>query len=162
VAITWEVIETTNGLGETATTPILREIKFMNTPDLLFPTAAFLFVGYLLYISQRKPDEEAAGRWKIPALLSLLFALFSAYTVATEGPLGFIEEHTRALWSSQIWFDLLLGVAVALWWMVPPARALGMRVPAWLALVAVTGNIGLLAMLSRLWWLQAQAAKRTG
>jgi hypothetical protein len=37
-----------------------------------------------------------------------------------------------------------------------------MRVTAWLALVVVTGNIGLLAMLSRLWWLQAQAAKRTG
>jgi hypothetical protein len=119
-------------------------------------------MGYLLYLSQRQQGEEALGRWKMPAFLSLLFALFSAYTVATEGPLGFLEEHTRTLWSSQIWFDLLLGVAVALWWMVPPARKVGMRVTAWLALVVVTGNIGLLAMLSRLWWLQAQAAKRTG
>ncbi len=134
----------------------------MNTPALLFPGAAFLFMGYLLYLSQRQQGEEALGRWKMPAFLSLLFALFSAYTVATEGPLGFLEEHTRTLWSSQIWFDLLLGVAVALWWMVPPARKVGMRVTAWLAPVVVTGNIGLLAMLSRLWWLQAQAAKRTG
>jgi hypothetical protein len=133
----------------------------MNAPTLLFPAASILLIGYLLYLNQRKQDnDEGAARWKTPALLSLLFGMFSVYTVATEGPLGFIEEHTRTLWSSQIWFDLLLGVAVALWWMVPPAKAVGMRVSAWLALVAVTGNIGLLAMLSRLWWLQAQAAGR--
>jgi hypothetical protein len=133
----------------------------MTAPALLFPAAAILLIGYLAFLSQRKQAVELEDRWKIPAILALLFGLFTVYTVATEGPLGFVEEHTRTMWSSQIWFDLLLGVAVALWWMVPPARALGMRVPAWLALVAVTGNIGLLAMLARLWWLQAQAARRT-
>ncbi len=132
----------------------------MTAPALLFPTAAIVLLGYFLYISQRTSAASVVGRWTIPAALSLVFCLFSAYTVATEGPLGFVEEHTRSLWSSQIWFDLLLGVSIALWWMVPPAQAVGMRVAAWLVLVAVTGNIGLLAMLARLWWLQDQAAKR--
>jgi hypothetical protein len=126
----------------------------MTAPALLFPATAFILIGYFVYLSQRKPGGEATGRWKTPASLSLLFCLFSAYTVGTEGPLGFIEEHTRSLWSSQIWFDLLLGVAIAVWWMVPPAQALGMRIPLWLVLVTITGNMGLLAMLARLWWLQ--------
>lgn len=133
----------------------------MTAPALLFPAAAILLIGYLAFLSQKKQEVGLADRWKIPAILALLFGLFTFYTVATEGPLGFIEEHTRTMWSSQIWFDLLLGVAIAVWWMVPPAKAVGMRVTAWLALVAVTGNIGLLTMLARLWWLQAQAARRT-
>jgi len=130
----------------------------MNAPSLLFGLAALCFVAYLAYALKHATAQPIAGRWVFPAALSAAFLMFSAYTVASEGPLGFLVEHTRTLWSSQIWFDLLLGVSVALWWMVPPARSVGMRIPLWMVLVVATGNIGLLAMLARLWWLQDRIA----
>jgi hypothetical protein len=126
----------------------------MSLSAILFPLSALLFVGYLVYANGHASSLTALGRWKVPAILSLLFLLFSLYPVWMQGPMGFLDEHTRTLWSSQIWFDLLLGVSVAWWWMAPHARALGMRLPLWMALVIATGNIGLLAMLARLWWLQ--------
>ena len=128
----------------------------MALPNLLFPLSALLFVAYLAYASHYATQEPAPRRWRAAAGLSAAFLLFTLLTVWVQGPLGFLEEHTRTLWSSQIWLDLLLGVSVALWFMVPPARALGMRVPLWLSLVVLTGNIGLLAMLARIWWLQEQ------
>ncbi len=126
----------------------------MPLPNYLFPLSALLFVAYLVYLAARAGDEPRLGRWKVPAALSLAFLLFSQYTVMQEGPMGVFVEHTRTLWSSQIWFDLLLGVAIAVAWMVPPARKAGMRIPLWMALIFATGNIGLLAMLARLWWLE--------
>lgn len=126
----------------------------MSLPAILFSLSALLFVGYLVYANGHASSLTALGRWKVPAILSLLFLLFSLYPVWMQGPMGFLDEHTRTLWSSQIWFDLLLGVSVAWWWMAPHARAQGMRLPLWMALVIATGNIGLLAMLARLWWLQ--------
>ena len=41
----------------------------MNAPALLFPAASILLIGYLLYLNQRKQDnDEGAARWKTPAL----------------------------------------------------------------------------------------------
>lgn len=131
----------------------------MPLQTILFPLSALLFVGYLIYAAWHASVESHRGRWKVPATLSVLSLLFSLYTVWNEGPWGVLAEHTRTLWSSQIWFDLLLGVSVALWCMVPSARRLGMRISLWMVLILATGNIGLLAMLARLWWLEEQTKK---
>jgi hypothetical protein len=131
----------------------------MSLHPALFCISVLTFVGYLIHAARHADTGVAQGRWKLPAALSAAFLLFSIYTGWTEGPLGFLTEHTRTLWSNQIWFDLLLGVSIALWWMLPRARARRMRIPLWLGLVAATGNVGLLAMLARLWWLEEHAAK---
>jgi hypothetical protein len=92
--------------------------------------------------------------WWLPAAGSLAFLLFSLHAVAAGGPFGFWTEHTRNAWGHQIWLDLLLAIAVAWSFVVPRAKALGMRPAPWLALVVCTGCIGLLAMTARLLYLR--------
>lgn len=128
----------------------------MTLTQLLPSLAGIAFVGFALFIA-RRPAVVRPWRWLVPAGLSVSFLLYSLYTVKTEGPLGFWTEHTRNAWGNQIWFDLLLGVGVSWFLIVPQARALKMRVLGWLALIALTGGIGLLAMLARLLYLRDHA-----
>lgn len=99
------------------------------------------------------------GLWMAPAALSALFFLWSLAAVVVEGPLGFWTEHTRNLWGVQIWFDLLLAVAIGWWMAVPRARALGMRPTLWLCAVLSTGCIGFLAMVARMLYLEAASER---
>lgn len=108
---------------------------------------------FALYTLRREPSH-AKGRWLFPAALSFVFLLFSLQAVLVEGPLGFWAEHTRNLWGNQIWFDLLLAIGVGWFFIVPQARAQGLRLLPWLVLIVCTGNIGVLAMLARLLYLQ--------
>jgi hypothetical protein len=120
--------------------------------------AGIAFVGFALIIWLR-PASARPRRWMVPATLSLGFLLFSLHTVKTEGPLGFWTEHTRNRWGNQIWFDLLLGVGVSWFLIVPQAKAVKMRLPWWLALIVLTGGVGLLAMLARLLYLRDTASR---
>jgi hypothetical protein len=93
------------------------------------------------------------GAWLLPAALAVLFFLGSLAAVWKEGLLGFWTEHTRNLWGTQIWFDLLLAAALAWTLLAAPARKHRMALPAWLLLVLVSGSIGLLAMAARILYL---------
>lgn len=62
----------------------------------------------------------------------------------------------RNLWGNQIWFDLIYGIAVSWTLILPRAREVNLNVVAWLVFVLVTANIGLLAMLSRVLYLEEQ------
>ena len=114
----------------------------------------FLFFGLYVVVSD---SSHRNGMWLFPATLSLLFLLFSLYTISNLGGLGFWVEHTRNLWGNQIWFDLLLAVGIGWFFIVPQARALGMRPLPWLILIACTGCIGFLAMIARLLYLREHA-----
>lgn len=129
----------------------------MTLTSLLPVIAASLFLLFALYVAA-KGGAPMKNIWLLPAALSLLFLLFSVQAVITEGMLGFWTEHTRNLWGNQIWFDLLLAVGIGWFLIVAQARAQGMRLPLWLVLIACTGCIGFLAMLSRLLYLQARTA----
>ena len=94
------------------------------------------------------------GLWRLPAIACAALFAWSLYAIATEGPTGFWPEHTRHAWGNQIWFDLLLAASVALAFLVPQARKLGMRPLPWVILVIFTGSIGLLAMTSRVMYLR--------
>lgn len=118
--------------------------------------AVFLFLSigaYFIY------SDTKHLSWKAPLLISLLFFAYSLFTSVTEGPLMFWVEHTRSFWGNQIWFDLLLAAGVAWFLLVPQAKRLGMRLPVWLLTVALTGSIGLLAMLARTLYLQNKLEK---
>lgn len=127
----------------------------MTLTTALFATSSIAFLAFLARsthaLEQAAPSD---GRWALPAGLSLAFFLYSSYTIWLEGPLGFYTEHTRDFWGIQIWFDLLMGVAIAWFLLVSQARKHGMNVVFWMIFVAATGNVGLMAMLARLLWLQ--------
>lgn len=96
-------------------------------------------------------------KWVLPAITSLTFLAWSAHAMIVGGQTGFWVEHTRNAWGNQIWFDLLIGVAVAWTLLVPRAKAVGMPPWPWLALVAATGGIGLTAMFARCCYLESRA-----
>jgi hypothetical protein len=120
--------------------------------------AAAAFVLFAMYTA-RRDASSVKGRWVVPAGLALAFLLFSLQAVFAEGPLVFWAEHTRNVWGNQIWFDLLLGIGIGWFFLVPQARAQGMRLVPWLVLIVCTGCIGLLAMLARLLYLQERSGR---
>lgn len=122
---------------------------------VLVALALVVFMG--LCAAPGGQGRPRRGLWRWPAVVAAMFLAFSLYTLIQEGPLGVVHEHTRTWWSSQIWIDLVLGVALAWALLLPRARQLGMRWPWWGALVVLTGNIGVLAFMARLLWLQERA-----
>ena len=131
----------------------------MSITSLTPPIAGLLFVLFASYVAIRDHNVRIKNLWLFPATLSVLFLIFSAYAVALEGPLGFWTEHTRNSWGNQIWFDLLLAAGIGWSFIVPQAKALGMRPLIWVFLVGSTGCIGFLAMIARLLYLQEKAEK---
>ena len=90
-------------------------------------------------------------------LAALLLAGFSAYTsvtIASEGVMPVWLNHTSNLWGVQVWWDLLFSLGVAVFLILPRARAQGMSIALWILFVATTASIGLLAMVARLFWLE--------
>jgi TRAP-type uncharacterized transport system fused permease subunit len=128
--------------------------SFLFLSESILPAiAAGLFLIFTIYIPA-KDERRMSNSWVFPATLSLLFLLFSLKAIASEGLLGFWFEHTRNLWGNQIWFDLLLGIGIGWYLIVPQAKSLGMRVYLWLVLIVCTGCIGFLAMIARLIYLR--------
>lgn len=124
-----------------------------NLYQILPVVAALMFLISIAVVGQRPAVD-----WRIPAAISPLFFIWSLHAVATGGQTGFWVEHTRNAWGNQIWFDLLIGVGIAWSLLVPRARAVGMRIWPWLALIAATGGIGLSAMFARCLYLEARSA----
>lgn len=115
--------------------------------------AALVAIGWVL------ARREASGNPALAAMLAAGFAAFTAVTIATEGVLPVIANHTSNLWGVQVWWDLLCSLTIALFLIAPRARAAGMNLPLWTALVVATASIGLLALCARLFWLERVAAK---
>lgn len=111
------------------------------------------FVVAALAIATRA--RPANGKtWLIPASLSLAYLLFSLVAVVSEGPLGFWDVHSQTLWGNQVWLDLLFAIGIAWSFVVPEAKALGMRPLPWLVAILLSGCIGLLAMVARVLYLR--------
>lgn len=125
----------------------------MNT--LLASLGAGFFLVWGLWVAFRKPTKSPS--WVPVAALSAVFLIFSVYTIASEGLLGFWDDHTRNFWGNQVWFDLLLAASVAWTVLAPRARAAGMKLPVWFLVVASGGSIGLLAMVARLLYLESRS-----
>jgi len=113
--------------------------------------AAFLLVLGIMSLK----DSEPRPAWTITLALAAIFAAWSLYAIFEQGLSAVWDEHIRNAWANQIWFDLLLAVGTAFALLLPRARSAGMRPLPWLALVACTGSIGLLAMLCRCQFLES-------
>lgn len=121
--------------------------------DIVPVIAAVILGGLVFALVARRPVS-----WIVPASLSAGFAAWSVFAVVTEGPLGFWTEHVRNAWGNQIWMDLVLAVGMALIWLVPTARAVGVRPLPWVVFILATGSIGLCAFAARVLYLQGRAA----
>jgi hypothetical protein len=124
----------------------------MNINQILpWISSAILLVIIFFKIFQ-KPKTES---WIWPLLASLVFLVYSAFTISVEGPLGFWAHHTMDFWGNQIWFDLIIGIATAFLLLLERLKAQKMNPVLWLLLILAGGSIGLLAMVSRLLYLEA-------
>ncbi|WP_353226605.1 hypothetical protein [Novosphingobium sp.] len=92
--------------------------------------------------------------WLVPGTVCGLFAGWSIFTVAIEGPFGFWANHTQNAWGNQVWFDLLIAIGIGWALILPRAHAAGMHRWPWLALILCTGCIGFSAMLARCLYLE--------
>jgi hypothetical protein len=79
---------------------LLQSVLFSS--ESILPTiAATFFLLFSIYILS-KNGQQRNNSWLFPAMLSLLFLLFSLKAIVSEGLLGFWAEHTRNLWGNQI------------------------------------------------------------
>lgn len=129
------------------------------TPFLALAAAGLVFaVAAILFITMR---PGAPGNAVLAGALSAGFAAFSAVTIATEGLLPVVLNHTTNLWGVQVWYDLLFSLSVAVFLILPRAKAAGMSIAPWVIVILATASIGLLAMCARLFWLeQSQTAAK--
>ncbi|MCK0127979.1 hypothetical protein [Erythrobacter sp. F6033] len=117
--------------------------------------AAVLVIGYIALGRVEK------GNAAIAAALSGGFLAYSVGTIAQDGLLPVWTNHTTNMWGVQVWWDLLFAVGIALFFIAPRARKVGMNVPLWSLAVVATASIALLAMCARLFWLENAAASDT-
>lgn len=122
------------------------------TPFLALAGGGLVFaVAAIIFIVMR-PD--APGNAVLAGALSAGFAAFTAVTIAAEGVLPVVLNHTSNLWGVQVWYDLLFSLSVAVFLILSRARAAGMNIPLWIFLILATASIGLLVMCARLFWLE--------
>jgi hypothetical protein len=125
----------------------------VNINQILPSIAVALLVATVLFTILKKPK---AKNWVWPLLLSGSFFAYSVYTISVEGIFGFWLNHTRDFWGNQIWFDLLIGIGTAFLVLLDRVRAQRMNPVLWFVVVLAVGSIGLLAMVSRLLFLEAR------
>lgn len=82
-----------------------------------------------------------------PALVLAPFALFSTLVIVEHGYLGFITLSLREPWAMQMLLDLSIALFLVGAWMRRDARARGLPVLPYLALLPFLGSIGALAYL---------------
>lgn len=122
----------------------------------VIPTLGVILVPlFALYLAI---DKNATERniWIFPAILSIAFTVLTVIAFINTGPLGFWHLHVADWWGNQVWMDLLFAVSVALFFVIPQARKLGMTILPWVVFTITTGCVGLLAMTARVLYLRGQ------
>jgi hypothetical protein len=126
----------------------------------ILPPLSYAAVAVIILMVALGRGASPALRWGLPAAAGALFLLFSLWTVAEEGLIQFWINHTTTLAGVQVWFDLVIAVAIAFVLIAPRARAVGMPLLPWGIAVIATASIALLPMLARLLWLEDRVRPR--
>lgn len=129
----------------------------MTSFEILFGAGALAAGPVLIYLALANPPKAS---FALAMILLMGFSGFTALTIAHEGVMTVIENHTVNFWGVQVWYDLLLAVGIAVFFIVPRARSAGMNIVPWIILIGLTASIGLLAMIARLFWLEGRNAAR--
>ena len=120
----------------------------------ILPVIAYLSAIVLVLKIATGARASDSVRWALPATLGALFLVFSLVTLAQDGLLQFWVNHTTNFTGNQVWFDLVMAIAIAFYLIAPRARAVGMPLLPWGIAVIATACIALLPMLARLVWLE--------
>ena len=115
--------------------------------------AALGFIAFALTVAlgpDRSEGTLRANAWMFPATVCVAFLAWTLYAIASEGIVAIWQEISRSLWSNQIFIDLLIAGGIAIAFLLPEARRLGMKPLPWVIATAATGCIALLAMLARM------------
>lgn len=123
----------------------------LNTFEIIWVAATFC--GVIAFVTMLLTKRDI-GNAAIAAALSGGFGAFTAVQIWQDGAETFFTNHTLNLTGVQVWWDLVMCVIIALFFIAPRARKQGMNVPLWALLSACTASIGLLAMCARLFWLE--------
>jgi hypothetical protein len=125
----------------------------MTPTEILFLLGvAVAVIGFVTVLASKRESGSVL-------LFAMLCGGFSAYTAVQiwqEGILMFWTNHSQNMTGIQVWWDLILAVLIALFFIAPRARKAGMNVPLWGLLVISTASIGLTAMCARLFWLESR------
>lgn len=128
----------------------------MDILQILFVIILAFGLLALVYILAAKPTS---GNATLAAMLSAGFGAYTAVQIWQEGVMMFWTNHTVNLTGIQVWWDLVMCVMIAMFFIAPRARKAGMNLLPWALFVGSTASIGLLAMCARLFWLEQQQAK---
>ncbi len=120
----------------------------MSLLEILAVLAVVGFVAAGLVVA--RPHRARGDGWRVPAALAVGFVAWSSYAIVAAGPFGFWHLHTADPWGTQVWFDLVLALGVGWFLIQPRLRRAGLSPLPWLALVTLTGSIGMLALLTRI------------
>lgn len=126
----------------------------MDIFTILFLIGAALIAPIMISIVVR---NQQIGSPTLAGTVALGFGAFTVITIASEGVEQVILNHTVNYWGTQVWYDLIIAASVALFFIAPRARAVGMNLWPWALFVALTASIGLLAMIGRLFWLEQRS-----
>lgn len=126
----------------------------MDTLQSLF----FIILGAgLIFGAYMVVAKPTIGNSTLAASLLVVFAGFTTIQIAREGAMMFVTNHAANLTGLQVWWDLIMAVIIAFFFIAPRARAVGMNIVPWAILAGLTASIGLLAMCARLFWLERRA-----
>ncbi len=121
--------------------------------------AALGLVAVLLGLAHILISRPITGSALLAAVLSAAFAAYTIVTIGRDGLVMFWTNHTANLTGIQVWWDLLISVTLAFFFIAPRAHKAGMNVPLWGLFTLATASIGLLAMAARLFALEKAQAK---
>ena len=111
----------------------------MDIFTILFLIGAALIAPIMISIVVR---NQQIGSPTLAGAVAVGFGAFTVITIASEGVEQVILNHTDNYWGTQVWYDLIIAASVALFFIAPRARAVGMSVPLWGLLAACTASIG--------------------
>lgn len=126
--------------------------------QILFFVIIGVAVIAAVYILAAQPIK---GSPLVAAILAALFAGYTCVQIAQEGVVQFFTNHSNDMTGIQVWWDLVMSVIIALFFILPRAKAQGMNILPWALFVLSTASIGLLAMCARLFWLENAANSAT-
>ena len=127
----------------------------MDILQILFVIILAFGLLAFVYILAAKPTS---GNATLAAMLSAGFGAYTAVQIWQEGVMMFWTNHTVNLTGIQVWWDLVMCVMIAMFFIAPRARKAGMNLLPWALFVGSTASIGLLAMCARLFWLEQPQA----
>ncbi len=96
--------------------------------------------------------------WLVPIAIVIPFVGLLGLAVLDGDFKGFFSMLMENKWGLLLWFDRLMGLTAAYYLLQNRARAAGIKSDLWVIAIAVTGNIALFLMLSRMAYLESQAS----